>query len=78
MKTPFPPPPPGEGEVCWGRISICEERIEYQVVKRGKEYQDCGEGDGNLREEIKYVKKTLKKRGWGRISSCMELYKPLH
>ena len=75
-------------QVCWGRISSCEEGKE--IIYHGcVEKYNVEKTESNIifpfvlrllrrissREEGKGTEnKDFKKWGWGRLSSCMELY----
>ena len=69
-------PPPGGGEVyqvSWGRI--------IRVGQSRRNYHDCAK-EYNVDKSIIFFpmeKIKIKYKGvWGRISSCNELYTPLH
>ena len=47
--------------------------IPFPIILRQLGIISSGEEDGNFGEDKKYSKKL----GWGRISSCKELYTPL-
>ena len=47
--------------------------VPFPIILRLRRRISRGEGCGSFGEEIR----DLKKLGWGRISSCRELYTPL-